>query len=54
MMSKETKNTGSAGIGIGSVIAIVLSYTKWRSISWAILHGIIGWAYVIYYVIKYL
>lgn len=43
----------STGIGIGSVIAVVLSYMKWNSILWAILHGILGWIYVIYYIIKY-
>jgi hypothetical protein len=43
----------SGGLGIGSVIAVVLSYMKWHSILWAVLHGIFGWLYVIYYVIRY-
>lgn len=41
------------GIGFGSAIAIVLSYSTWHSIPWAILHGLFGWAYVIYYAIAY-
>lgn len=41
------------GVGLGTVIAVVISYAKWQSIGWAILHGILGWVYVIYYLIKY-
>lgn len=41
------------GIGLGAVLAVVISYVKWQSIGWAILHGILGWIYVIYYLIKY-
>lgn len=36
------------GIGLGSVVAAILSYTKWHSIGWMIIHGICGWFYVIY------
>lgn len=49
-LSKETKNVIG---GLGSAIAIVVSYAKWHSIAWAIVHGILGWIYVIYYAIKY-
>lgn len=38
---------------IGATLAVVLSYLKWKSIGWAILHGMLGWIYVIYYSIKY-
>jgi len=41
------------GVGLGTILAVVISYAKWQSIGWAILHGIFGWAYVIYYIIKY-
>jgi len=40
-----------SGIGLGSVIAVVLSWERNKSVLWAILHGIFGWFYVIYYVI---
>lgn len=49
----EKQTAASAGVGLGNVIAIVLSYSKWHSILWAILHATLGWIYVIYYVIKY-
>ena len=38
---------------VGIALAAVLSYTKWESIGWAIFHGLLNWAYVIYYAIKY-
>ncbi len=41
------------GIGMGAVLAMIISYTKWQSIGWAILHGFLNWGYVIYYIIKY-
>jgi len=40
-----------AGIGFGSVIAIVCSWHRNQSILWAILAGILSWLYVIYYAI---
>ncbi len=43
-----------SGIGFGSALAIVLSWTTWHSIWWAILHGIFSWFYVIYYAINYM
>jgi len=53
----NTNNTGvkiaKTGIGFGSCLAMVVSYVAWNSIPWAILHGIFGWFYVIYYLIKY-
>jgi hypothetical protein len=42
-----------AGISFGSCLAMIISYTAWHSILWAILHGIFSWGYVIYYAIKY-
>lgn len=43
----------TSGISLGSAIAVAISYSAYKSIGWAILHGIFGWAYVIYYAIKY-
>jgi hypothetical protein len=37
------------GIGLGSVIAIVCSWDRNRSILWAILAGLLTWFYVIYF-----
>ncbi len=43
------KNIIERGVGIGSVIAIVASWSRNKSILWAILHGVLSWLYVIYY-----
>lgn len=48
-----TSDGGKAGISFGAALAMVISYAKWQSIGWAIVHGILGWFYVIYYIIKY-
>jgi hypothetical protein len=53
-MANNARSTAAkAGISFGSCLAIVISYTSWHSIPWAILHGIFSWGYVIYYTIKY-
>jgi len=36
------------GVGFGSALAIAISYANNHSIPWAIIHGILGWLYVIY------
>jgi len=51
---KKTVNKGvKEGIGFGSALAMVISFVTWKSVGWAILHGLLGWIYVIYYVIRY-
>ena len=37
------------GVGFGSALAIAISYANHHSILWAIIHGIFGWFYVIYF-----
>ena len=49
----EEKTTISFGTGVGSVIAFVLSYCTWHSIGWGILHFFFGWAYILYFAIRY-
>lgn len=39
------------GISLGCALAIVISYVKWHSIIWAIVHGCFGWFYIIYFII---
>ncbi len=41
------------GISFGSALAIVISWTANGSIFWAIVHGLLSWIYVIYYLIRY-
>ena len=53
-MSKREKSSGinvggGATIGLGSILAIVISWTTHHAIGWALIHGILGWIYVIYY-----
>ena len=49
-ISKSTTQTITpSGIGLGSVIAVVTSWDRNKSILWALIHGILGWLYVIYY-----
>ena len=45
--------TIKTGISFGSALAMVISYVNWHSIGWAIFHGLLSWAYVIYYIIRY-
>jgi transcriptional regulator with XRE-family HTH domain len=51
---KEVKTTVETGTMLGVALAVVISYVKWNSIGWAILHGALNWIYVIYYAVKYL
>lgn len=51
--SHTTNTSVNTGITFGSALAIVISYVTWNSVGWAILHGFLGWGYVIYYLIKY-
>lgn len=48
-MSVRTGEAAKAGIGLGSAIAVAISWTQNQSILWAIFHGFISWIYVIYY-----
>lgn len=41
-------------IELGMIIAAVVSYVEWRSIGWAIVHALLNWGYVLYYIFKYL
>ena len=47
------KNSVKTGISFGSALAMVISFSTWHSVGWAILHGICSWFYVIYYIIVY-
>lgn len=43
-----TKSVVKTGVGFGSALAMVISFTINRSIIWAIIHGLMGWFYVVY------
>jgi len=40
-----------AGIGLGSAIAVAVSWSLHKSILWAVIHGVLSWFYVIYFMI---
>ena len=46
-----TKVVAGSSLGFGAVLAIVMSWTVNKSIFWAVFHGVLGWIYVIYYMI---
>lgn len=48
-MLPETTIIVKNSIGFGSVLAITISWSQNKSIFWAIIHGLFGWLYVIYY-----
>ena len=35
----------------GSALAMVISYTAYKSVLWAIIHGIFSWFYVVYFLL---
>lgn len=53
VIEHKTRTGIKTGISFGCALAMVISYVNWQSIGWAILHGIMSWGYVIYYLIKY-
>jgi len=46
-----TKNVMKSGIGFGACLAMIISWSRNQSVLWAIIHGILGWFYVIWYVL---
>ena len=48
-----TQKSVEKGISFGSALAMVISFCTWKSVGWAIVHGLFGWIYVIYFIIKY-
>lgn len=41
------------GVTFGSALAMAISYTNWHSVGWAVIHGLMSWVYVVYYVLRY-
>ena len=53
----EKKLCRTMGIGMSIIailaLAMVISYTTWKSVGWAFFHGLLSWAYVIYFLLRY-
>ncbi len=47
------RQNAGRGITFGMALAMIISYVNWQSIGWAILHGLLNWIYIIYYIFKY-
>ena len=47
----KKKTVVKDGLSFGSAMAIAVSYTTHQSILWAIIHGIFGWFYILYFLI---
>jgi hypothetical protein len=45
-------SAATAGVSMGTALAMILSFQLNHSILWAIIHGICSWIYVIYRAIK--
>jgi hypothetical protein len=46
----ESSQAGGLGAWLlGSIIAVVLSWSRNASILWCIFHGILSWLYVVYF-----
>ncbi len=47
------RRTVRSGVSFGSALAMVISYTTWHSVGWAIFHGLLSWGYVLYFILRY-
>ena len=45
----HTTDAAKAGVGFGTALAITISWSLHKSLFWAIIQGILGWFYVLYY-----
>ena len=54
-MAKRNNNVVNesvkTGITFGSALAMVISYSNWHSVFWAIIHGLLSWVYVVYFIL---
>lgn len=47
----KAAEAAKVGISFGSALAIAISWSINTSLFWAVVHGIFGWFYVVYYAI---
>ena len=47
----DVRATARSGASFGSALAIAISWSVHKSVLWAILHGLLSWLYVAYYVL---
>lgn len=49
--SSTSMSVTKAGVSFGSALAMAISFHLHQSVLWAIIHGLLGWIYVVYYVV---
>jgi hypothetical protein len=49
MLAEMSHTAAQSGIGLGSAVAVVLSWHRNRSILMMVIHGVLSWLYVIYF-----
>ena len=49
ILAVMSRTAAQSGIGLGSAVAVVLSWHRNRSILFMIIHGLLSWFYVIYF-----
>ncbi len=42
-----------SGITFGTALAMAISFHVNQSVLWALIHGVLGWIYVVYFVVRY-
>jgi len=52
MTTETVQVVTQSGVTLGSVIAVVCSWQRNRSILWAIVAGVLSWLYVIYFALS--
>ena len=45
---KTTARATSYGLGFGTIAAAFASYLHGNSFGWILIHGVLGWIYIIY------
>jgi hypothetical protein len=50
-MNNKGESSVNVSLGLGNVIAAIVSWSVNHSILWALVHGLFGWFYLIYYVL---
>jgi len=53
-LNNKRRGCGCLGIGsfgLGTIIAVVISWTTYHSVLWAIIHGFLSWAFIIWFAI---
>jgi hypothetical protein len=49
ILAEVSRTAAQSGIGLGSAVAVVLSWHRNKSILLMVLHGILSWLYVLYF-----